>query len=212
MSVTKQDAIHQYCLSKSSGISETAQEIYQKTLDSTFNERLMVDMVGARFLGLISKSLSPKKILEIGTFSGFSAQILAEGLSEEGEIVSIEIDKEHYSFAKANLEHSPESKKIQLILGDALEVMENLEASFDLVFLDAAKRQYTKHYEMALSKCHSGALIIADNSLWKNRVLLEDADNMTKGIQDFNEFVKNDNRVDNVLIPVGDGIHLIYKK
>jgi predicted O-methyltransferase YrrM len=161
---------------------------------------------------MISNVLKPKRILEIGTFSGFTAQILAEGLTKNGKLYSIELDKNHYEFSDANLKESSLYSQMVLLLGDALDLIPELEEEFDLIFIDAAKRQYTRHYEAAFSKLKKGGLIIADNALWKNRVLIEKPDNMTVGVKRFNDFVCADNRVSNVLIPVGDGMHLITKK
>ena len=211
MSVSENGAIAMYCENKSSELSKRAMSIYHDTVNSSFNENLMIDLVGARFLGMMSKLLKPKRILEIGTFSGFTAQVLAEGLRPDGKLYSIEIEKDHYLFSKENLKSSHCYNKIELILGDAIEAVPEIDDSFDLVFIDAAKRQYTKHYEAALNKLNEGGLIIADNALWKNRVLIDKPDNMTIGVKRFNDFVSADERVNNVLIPVGDGMHLITK-
>ena len=211
MSVSNVDLVQAYCQEKSSALSDKAIEIRNKTMSSRFNERLLVDMVGARFLSFITHLLRPESILEIGTFSGFSAQILSEGLADGGSLYTLEIDEDHYQFAVENLKDSPNNNSMHLLLGDAIELIPTLDKDFDLIFLDAAKRQYTKHYEAALSKLRTGGMIIADNALWKNRVVLEEADNMTKGVQEFNNYVKADERVRNVLVPIGDGMNLITK-
>lgn len=212
MSIKSFSEIDAYCVAKSTSLSPTAMAIYQTTIESRFNERLLIDPVGAQFLGFISNIFKPQAILEIGTFSGFTAQVLAEGLTPDGLLTSIEINEDHFLFAKECLQSSDRRAQIEFILGDALTEIPKLNRQYDLIFLDAAKRQYTKHYELALQKLKTGGILLADNALWKNRVLLEEPDNMTKGVQKFNDYVQADDRVTNSLIPVGDGIHMIMKK
>lgn len=165
------------------------------------------------FLQLLSKIICPRRILEIGTFTGYSAICLAQGLGEDGKLITIDnnevlAEKNKEFFAKAGL-----SQKIEPIIGDAMEIIDNLNEIFDLVFIDADKSNYIHYYYKSIQKVRSGGLIIADNVLWKGKVIDNGAkDKRTEALKNFNLCVQNDPEVENVIIPMRDGLMLIYKK
>lgn len=206
--------LEDYILKHTEPESELLNELYRQTNLKMIRPRMLSGHLQGRILSMISKMINPKNILEIGTFTGYSAICLSEGLTKNGKLVSIEIDDEFAEFAlnyfkKANLEH-----KIELIVGDAIEIINVLDQKFDLVFIDGDKKQYTKYYNLALQKIEPGGYIIADNVLWSGKVIepIEKNDFDTKAILDFNEKISSDNRVENVLFPVRDGLMVIRKK
>ena len=170
------------------------------------------------FLSLISQMIKPKHILEIGTYTAYSTICLAKGLEDEGIITSIDCNEEVLSFAKKYVEQSLYKDKIKLILGEARDVIPSLEQSFDLVFIDADKTSYSLYYDLIWDKVNIGGYILVDNVLWYGKVLDNTAkdeqnkqDKQTRAIQDFNEKLKADNRVEKVIIPMRDGIMMIRK-
>ena len=167
-----------------------------------------------RFLSFISKLISPNRILEIGTYTGYSALCLAEGLAENGKLMTIDPNEETNFFAKKFFSESNYSDKIELLQGQALTIIPQLNDVFDLVFIDADKKNYQNYYDAVITKVRKGGLIIADNVLWSGKVVEEvgkmDAD--TKLIHSFNEFVSKDERVESLLLPVRDGLMILRKK
>lgn len=163
---------------------------------------------------MLCRILQPKRILELGCYSGYSALCMAEALPEDGELHSIEIDDELEDFIRENLASVSFGKKVKLHIGDALEVIKKLEPSFDLAFIDADKRQYSEYYELILPKLRPGGIILADNTLWDGKVAVPaaDKDQQTKSLQNFNEFVAKDERVEKIILPLRDGLTIIRKK
>jgi caffeoyl-CoA O-methyltransferase len=176
--------------------------------------RMISGQVQGKVLEMLSRMLNPKKILEIGTFTGYSSICLARGLQPDGLLISIEIndelrEKSNYFFKKAGLEN-----QIEIINGDALNIIPSLNHEFDLAFIDGEKEQYIDYYELIISKIRVGGFILADNTLWGGKVLDEPYtwDSATKAIVNFNIHVQKDSRVENVLIPLRDGLTMIRKK
>ncbi|WP_298648146.1 O-methyltransferase [uncultured Proteiniphilum sp.] len=168
-----------------------------------------------RFLKMITQMIRPKRILEIGTFVGYSTLCFAEGLEEEGELHTIEIDDELEDRIRGNFDRSEHGKKIVLHIGDALEIIPRFQdESFDLAFLDADKEDYWDHYEYTLPKIRRGGIILVDNTLWYGKVVEEvkNNDRATRGILDFNRKLADDDRVEKVILPLRDGLTLIRKK
>ena len=167
-----------------------------------------------RTLSMISHMIKPKTVLEIGTFTGYSAICLAEGLAQNGKIITIDINEELEYFAKKYFVKAGIETKIEQRIGDAMELVPSITEELDLVFIDADKTNYANYYEMVLPKLRIGGYIIADNVLWSGKILEDsnkyDAD--TKALIDFNKKVQSDNRVQNVLFPIRDGIQVIRKK
>lgn len=165
-----------------------------------------------KLLEFISQMIQPEKILEVGTFTGFSALSLAKGLQQAGKLHTIELRKEDAATAQQYFNESPYAKMIQLHLGDALQVIPSLEEEWDLVFIDADKVNYINYYELTLPKLKSGGWIIADNVLFHGQVLEETIKGKSAlAIQAFNDHIKNDKRVEQVLLTVRDGLMLIKK-
>jgi caffeoyl-CoA O-methyltransferase len=164
-------------------------------------------------LTLISKLIQPKRILELGTFTGYSALCLAKGLQANGVLHTIEINDELEDFAAHYIQLAGMQEQIVQHIGDAASVIPTFNESFDLIFMDADKRSYPEHYEMVLPLLREGGIIITDNTLWDGKVLNEEiADEQTSGIIRFNDRVKNDSRVETYLLPIRDGLTVLRKK
>jgi predicted O-methyltransferase YrrM len=176
--------------------------------------RMLSGHLQGRLLSFICQAAKPKTILEIGTFTGYSAICLAEGLADDGLLYSIEINEELEEqlinlFAEAGL-----NDRIKLLIGNALEVIPEIPGSFDLVFLDADKENYPQYYNMIIDRLNPGGIILADNVLWSGKVLSDapDSDMETNGIKQFNHMVMHDERVENLLLPFRDGLMMIRKR
>ena len=166
-----------------------------------------------KVLSMISKMIKPEIILEIGTFTGYSAICLAQGLKDGGKLITIEKDDELENLAKKYIHKAGMDNKIVRLTGSALDLIPTLEESFDLVFLDADKREYTDYYNIVFEKVRSGGFIIADNTLWNGKVFESPLprDAQSKGIINFNELIKTDSRIEKVILPLRDGMTIIRK-
>jgi predicted O-methyltransferase YrrM len=158
--------------------------------------------------------VKPKYILELGTFTGYSALCLAKGLKPDGELHTIEINDELEDFVRPFFEKSKQGNQIHFHVGDAFDIVPNFSFQFDLVFIDADKRQYPQYYQLVFDKVKPGGFIIADDVLWYGKIDEEASgnDSYTKGLQEFNDLIHNDQRVDNVIFPVRDGLMVVRKK
>ena len=167
-----------------------------------------------RLLRMLVRMIRPKRILEVGTFSGYSAICMAEALDPGGKVYTFEIDDELEDFTRPWIEHSPVADRIVFAIGDAITQAPRLGIVFDLVFIDGDKRTYLPAYEMALSVLRPGGFILADNTLWDGHVLAppRPADRQTQAILQFNDFVAADQRVERVILPLRDGLTLIRKR
>jgi predicted O-methyltransferase YrrM len=167
-----------------------------------------------RVLSMLCKMIQPVHALELGTFTGYSALCIAESLPENGELDTIESDDELEEFILRNFEKTPFEDKINLLIGNALEIIPTLDKTYDLVFIDADKREYEAYYEAVLPKIRQGGFILADNTLWSGKVVekVHQNDQQTLGILRFNELIATDNRVEKVILPLRDGLTLIRKK
>ncbi len=173
-----------------------------------------IDMLSGRLVGQLLKILiqisGAKRILEIGTFTGYSAIMMAEALPEDGEVVTLEMNLKYQEIAQKHFNESEVGSKISLIKGNAQQTIDELEGKFDLVYLDGDKLRYHFYFEKVLPKLKKGGLIIADNVLWDGTVLNPE-DQKAKAIADFNKFVSEDDRVEQVLLPIRDGVNVIRK-
>lgn len=167
-----------------------------------------------RVLKMLVRMIRPKNILEIGTFTGYSAICMAEGLEDGGLVWTYEINDELEDFTRPWIEQSPVADRIRFIIGDAVKEAPKTGILFDMAFLDGDKRTYREAYETALSVVRDGGFILADNTLWDGHVVdpAYDRDKQTAGIEDFNDFVARDRRVENVILPLRDGLTIIRKK
>lgn len=175
--------------------------------------RMLSGHLQGAFLSLISRLKQPKNILEVGTYTGYSALCLAEGLTPDGLLETIEIDEELEDAIQSYFNDSPKCKQLKLYIGDAEKVIPTLDHTWDLVFIDAEKKNYQTYYDLILPKVEKGGLILIDNVLWSGKVVEEvkPNDKDTKAIMAFNDYVQQDSRVRNLLLPFRDGILCIEK-
>ena len=167
-----------------------------------------------RLLKMLVQMVRPKRILEVGTFSGYSALCMAEGLEEGGKVYTFEINDEQEDFTRPWIEGSPVADKVEFIIGDAIKEAPKLGLEFDMAFIDGDKRTYVETYEMVLNILRPGGFILADNTLWDGHVTdpAYDRDHQTQGIRRFNDHIAQDTRVEQVILPLRDGLTLIRKK
>jgi len=187
--------------------------LYRKTYVRMVNGRMCSGHLQGSLLTLLSKLIRPTRILEIGTYTGYSALCLAKGLSDNGLLYTIEINEEFKQFAAEFFEEAGMSDKIIHHIGDAEDIVPQLDEMFDLVFIDADKRKYLTHYNLVFPKVKIGGIIIADNTLWAGKIVekVVRTDEQTKGVIQFNDFVKADPRVETFMIPIRDGMTVLRK-
>lgn len=202
-----------YILSHSDKEPDYLSAINRKTHVRMINPRMCSGHYQGRVLSMFCKMIRPQRVLEIGTFTGYSAVCIAESLSENGILHTIEIDDELEDFIMENFKDSPFADKIKLHIGKALEIIPTLNEMFDLVFIDADKREYCDYFEMILPKLKQGGFIIADNTLWDGKVLekVHQNDKQTIEIKRFNDLIAKDNRIERVILPIRDGLTIIRK-
>ncbi|OPZ14559.1 MAG: putative O-methyltransferase [Bacteroidetes bacterium ADurb.BinA261] len=177
--------------------------------------RMVSGHLQGRLLKMFARMIRPRRVLEIGTYTGYSAICLAEGMDDDAELYTIEKDDEMEDFIRKYFDRSEQQNKIRLIFGDALQIIPAFDDDFfDMAFIDGDKRQYNAYFEQVLPKIRQGGFILADNTLWNGKLLQKVAGNdwQTKGIMEFNESLVNDKRVEKVILPVRDGLTLIQKK
>jgi predicted O-methyltransferase YrrM len=206
--------VEDYILSHTDAEPEYLAKVNRATHLKLINPRMLSGHLQGRVLSMFCKMIQPRFILELGTFTGYSALCMAESLPENGILHTIECDDELEDFIKQNFLASEYNDKIKLHIGDALQVIEKLDIIFDLVFIDADKREYLAYYEAVLPKLRSGGFILADNTLWDGKVLqkAENNDKQTIEIMRFNDFVATDRRVEKLMLPLRDGLTIIRKK
>ena len=210
-----QRQIDEYIDNHSEKEPDYLKNVVRETVLQVVNPRMMSGHLQGRLLKLLVEISGAEKILEIGTFSGYSALCMAEGLPENGSVDSIEINDEMESFIRSQLNSYECGKKINLIIGNALDVIPTLIPPYDMVFIDADKRLYQQYYDMVLPLLKNGGIILADNTLWDGKVIMENphhTDTQTIAIKAFNDFIANDDRVEKIILPLRDGLTLIRKK
>lgn len=187
--------------------------LYRATNIHTIHGRMASGHLQGRLLKMLVTMIRPRNILEVGTFSGYSAICMAEGLEEGGKVWTFEINDEQEDFTRPWIEGSPVADKIKFIIGDAITMAPRLDIVFDMAFVDGDKRTYVETYEMAMSVLRRGGYIIADNTLWDGHVTdhAYDRDSQTAGIRRFNDHVAADPRVEKVILPLRDGLTIIRK-
>lgn len=208
------DLIDEYICSHSDPEGDYLYRLWRATNIHLLHGRMASGHLQGRVLKMLVRMARPKNILEIGTFSGYSAICLAEGLDEGGMVYTFEINDEQEDFTRPWIENSPVADKIRFVIGDAVKEAPRLGVEFDMAFVDGDKRTYMESYEMVLSVLRPGGFILADNTLWDGHVVdhAYDCDKQTSGIEAFNDFVASDPRVEKVMLPLRDGLTLIYKK
>lgn len=206
--------LYTYAEEHSSVEADLLSKINRETNLEVLWPRMLSGHLQGRILAMISKMISPEYIVEIGTYTGYSALCLAEGLNQNGKLITIEYNNELEDRVQAYFNESEHAKQIDLKIGDATKVLPALENGIDLVFIDADKVNYLNYYNLVFDKLKHGGYILADNVLWSGKVVEESdqQDEDTVALVEFNSFVQNDSRVENVLLPVRDGLMLIRKK
>jgi len=189
-------------------------ELDRETNLKVLGARMISGHLQGQVLSMLSKMIRPKTILELGTFTGYSAICLATGLQEGGKLITIEVDDELELLAAKYFKKAGIDEKIEQRIGSATDIIPTLNESFDLVFIDADKREYVEYYKLLIDKMKSGSYLIADNTLWSGKVLEspDRKDLQSKGILEFNDLVKSDVRVEKVILPLRDGMTIIRKK
>ena len=186
-------------------------DLNRKTNLRTTLPRMISGKIQGKFLELISKIANPRVILEIGSFTGYSALCLVKGLVEGGILYTIESNVELEKIIQDHISKSENENKIKLIMGNALDVIPKIEETFDMVFIDANKAEYLRYYKLVLPKLSKGGLIIADNVLWSGKVTDQNPDADTKSLLEFNTHIKNDKSVEQVMLSIRDGLFVIRK-
>ena len=205
--------ILEYVKNKTSDESKILNDLSRETHLKVLNPRMLSGHYQGRLLSLISKLIKPKSILEIGTYTGYSTLCLLEGLEKKGFIHTIDQNEELLNIQNKFFKRAKVSNRIKQYTGDAKEIIKNLEVKFDLIFIDADKENYPLYYDLVFDKLKSGGIIIADNILWSGKILekVEKDDYATQSIINFNNKIKNDERVEKIILPIRDGLSLIRK-
>ena len=213
MSDIVNNKIEDYIRKNSSKEPEILKDLNKETYLKILNPRMLSGHLQGRFLSIITKLIKPKKILEIGTYTGYSAICMAEGLIENGIIHTIDINEELVSIQNKYFAKSKCNNSIIQHVGDARNIIKSIDEKFDLVFLDADKENYIEYYELVIEKVRKGGLIIADNVLWTGKVVEpeKDDDELTQYLIDFNKMINEDDRVENIILPLRDGLNIILK-
>jgi caffeoyl-CoA O-methyltransferase len=187
-------------------------KINRETHAQVLKSRMLSGHVQGRFLSMISKMIKPKVILEIGTYTGYSALCLAEGLPLGGKLITIDINEELENRVRNYFTQSGVASQIEYRVGDARKIIPSLSETLDLVFIDADKENYSLYYDLVISRLPSGGIILADNVLWSGKVVQPKPDKDTQAILNFNAKVQQDARVENILLPLRDGVMMIRKR
>lgn len=205
--------IDQYCVAHTTPESDLLSKLNRETHAKVLQSRMLSGHLQGRFLAMLSHMIQPKLILEIGTYTGYSALCLAEGLAENGKIITIDINEELEDFVRDFFRQSPINNKIDFRIGNAMDIIPTIADSFDMVFIDADKLNYNNYYDLVFDKVRSGGYIIADNVLWSGKVSNPAAkDKDTLNIRSFNKKIQDDTRVENILLPIRDGLMVLRKK
>lgn len=206
--------IQKYVEEHSGKESELLAKLDRQTHQKVLMPRMLSGHLQGRVLSMISHMLKPERILEIGTYTGYSAICLAEGLAENGKLITLDKNEEIEAMVRDYFEEAGLSNKIDYRIGDAMSLIPDIEGPFDLVFIDADKKNYLNYFNLVFEKVRIGGFIVADNVLWSGKVVKTEKkiDSDTQAILDFNRFVEEDDRVENVLLPIRDGLMVVRRK
>ena len=208
------DAIEEYICKHIDPEEPLLAELDRETHLYHLRPRMVSGHLQGSILKMFCRMVRPHRVLELGTFTGYSALCLAAGMEEGGEVLTIEIDDEIEDFTRSFLSRSPYGDRVKLVIGDALDIIPTLTDEYDLVFIDANKRDYLRYYEAVLPRVRPGGFILADNTLWDGKVITDpqSRDAQTIGIERFNDAVAHDNRVEKIILPLRDGLTVLWKK
>jgi caffeoyl-CoA O-methyltransferase len=206
------EALEQYAEAHTTAESEILSQLNRETFARIYMPQMLSGHLQGQFIRLISKVLQPKNILEIGTFTGYSAICLADGLVEGGKLFTIDINEELKEMTESYFTKAGIAENVNYLIGNASEIIPRLDVVFDLVFIDADKVNYSKYYDLAFDKIRSGGIVLADNVLWSGKVTEANPDDETKALMAFSDKIQADARVENVLITQRDGLMMIRKK
>jgi caffeoyl-CoA O-methyltransferase len=205
--------LERFLLELTSPEDPVLEDLYRQTHIRFVNPNMVSGHIQGKFLEMISLMINPDNILEIGTFTGYSAICLAKGLKPTGKLFTIEINDELSAFSRSYFEKANIISKIIQLTGRAQDIIPTIDSVFDLVFIDGDKREYIDYFNFAIEKVRSGGFIIADNIFWGGKALDRSSrDPQAKGIIDFNEYIKNYSGVEHVIVPLRDGLMIIHKK
>lgn len=205
------EKISQYAISHSNKEHQLLSDLNRETWANVMNPRMLSGFMQGRFLSMISNMISPQNILEIGTYTGYSALCLAEGLKKEGMLHTLDINEEYAIIAKKYFDKSIYKNNITQYIGNALDIISELNQCFELAFIDADKENYCKYFDLIIDKIKINGYIIADNVLWSGKVLEEVQDKETQALNEYNKKVLKDERIETLLLPIRDGL-MISKK
>ncbi len=208
------EKLDDYVVAHSENEPELLQQLTRETYQKILQPIMLSGPYQGRVLSMISKLVNPKSILELGTFTGYSTLCLAEGLQKDGEIHTIDINEELEDFQRKYFDKSGYGAQIHQHIGNAIELIPAINKTFDLIFIDADKPNYSNYFHLIIDKLNPGGIILSDNVLWHGKVVepLKDKDNSTKAVLDYNTLLKNDDRIETVLLPIRDGLTISRKK
>jgi caffeoyl-CoA O-methyltransferase len=203
--------IQRYAEQHTSPESDLLKRINRDTHAKVSMPRMLSGHLQGRFLSMISCMIRPRRILEIGTYTGYSALCLAEGLAPDGKLLTIDVNEELETKVRNYFNEAGLAERIDFRIGDATVIIPSLNETFDLIFIDADKENYSRYFDLVIDKVSEGGIILADNVLWSGKVIQDKTDKDTRAIMEFNRKIQADQRVENVLLPIRDGILMIRK-
>jgi len=208
------EKIENYSLQHSQEESDILKKVNRETHSKVMQPRMLSGHMQGNFLAMISKMIQPKQILEIGTYTGYSAICLAQGLQQEGKLHTIDVNEELEKMVRSYFNEAGLTDSINYYIGDATKIIPTIDEQFDLVFIDADKKNYSNYYDLVFNKVKSGGYIVADNVLWSGKILdlKKNKDTDTLLIDAFNKKVHNDIRIEHMLLPLRDGLMIARKK
>lgn len=207
------EALDNYVVAHSENEPELLQKLTRETFQKILQPRMLSGHYQGRVLSMMSKLVQPRNILEIGTYTGYSALCLAEGMKKDGVLHTIDINEELFDFQKKYFDQSEYKNQIVQHLGNALEIIPELELNFDLIFIDADKDNYPKYFDIVIDRLNPGGIVLSDNVLWSGKVIekLKPDDESTKALLEYNKLLKEDPRIETVLLPIRDGLTISRK-
>ncbi|WP_053990189.1 O-methyltransferase [Mangrovimonas sp. TPBH4] len=207
------EALDDYVVAHTEDEPELLQQLTRETFQKILQPRMLSGPYQGRLLSMISKIINPKSILEIGTYTGYSALCLAEGLQEHGVLHTIDINEELVDFQRKYFDMSPYGAQIHQHLGDATEIIPELDLTYDLVFIDADKPNYVNYFHLIVERLNKGGILLSDNVLWSGKVIqqVKEDDLSTLALLEYNKLLKEDKRIETVLLPIRDGLTISRK-